>query len=68
METLISIVSVFIIFSILEIIKAISKNKDKIKEILEVIKDEECNNKLIKSKKSNDDMCHDSIHDIKSNK
>lgn len=68
MDSIISIISVFIIFSILEIIKAISKNKDKIRKLLEVIKDEECDNKSIESKKSNDNMRDDSIHDIKSNK
>ena len=68
MESIISIISVFIIFSLLEIIKSISKNKDKIRKLLEVIKDEECFNKSIESKKLNDNMCDDSIHDTKSNK
>lgn len=68
MDSIISIISVFIIFSILEIIKAISKNKDKIRKLLEVIKDEECVDKSIESKKLDDNMRDDSIHDIKSNK
>ena len=68
METLFPIVSVFIIFSILEIIKSINKNKRKIKEILEVIKNEECDNKLIESKKPDDNMRDDCFYDSKLNK